>query len=158
MPCSPQEMRKKWLQKPETFLISACSGFVLVIPLGPQQFVLLPSFYSISSVSRTLHILERSKSGCSTARGSLVVVYVTQVSSVSLTSLDMSEDPYVMEEEEPSESRALESCLWEIQVRRQTRNICTWYGLLAAFPRPPHALAMGSPTWTQLLAYVLRMR
>ncbi|KAK2537762.1 Noc4l [Columba livia] len=28
---------------------------------------------------------------------------------------DMSEDPYVMEEEEPSESRALESCLWEIQ-------------------------------------------
>ncbi|XP_065707811.1 nucleolar complex protein 4 homolog isoform X1 [Patagioenas fasciata] len=28
---------------------------------------------------------------------------------------DVSEDPYVMEEEEPSESRALESCLWEIQ-------------------------------------------
>ncbi|KAM6403810.1 nucleolar complex protein 4 homolog [Rhynochetos jubatus] len=28
---------------------------------------------------------------------------------------DMSEDPYVMEEEEPSESRALESSLWEIQ-------------------------------------------
>ncbi|KFV63344.1 Nucleolar complex protein 4, partial [Dryobates pubescens] len=28
---------------------------------------------------------------------------------------DMSEDPYLMEEEEPSESRALQSCLWEIQ-------------------------------------------
>ncbi|NWI59417.1 NOC4L protein, partial [Calyptomena viridis] len=28
---------------------------------------------------------------------------------------EMSEDPYVMEEEEPSESRALESSLWEIQ-------------------------------------------
>ncbi|XP_068886939.1 nucleolar complex protein 4 homolog isoform X2 [Aphelocoma coerulescens] len=28
---------------------------------------------------------------------------------------DMSEDPYVMEEEEPSQSRALESSLWEIQ-------------------------------------------
>ncbi|NWR49797.1 NOC4L protein, partial [Regulus satrapa] len=28
---------------------------------------------------------------------------------------DMSEDPYVMEEEEPSKSRALESSLWEIQ-------------------------------------------
>ncbi|XP_053938638.1 nucleolar complex protein 4 homolog isoform X1 [Cuculus canorus] len=28
---------------------------------------------------------------------------------------DMSEDPYIMEEEEPSESRALESSLWEIQ-------------------------------------------
>ncbi|NWR97362.1 NOC4L protein, partial [Motacilla alba] len=28
---------------------------------------------------------------------------------------DMSEDPYVMEEEEPSESRALQSSLWEIQ-------------------------------------------
>lgn len=38
------------------------------------------------------------------------------ISSLSPISLDMSEDPYVMEEEEPSESRALESSLWEIQV------------------------------------------
>ncbi|NWI71833.1 NOC4L protein, partial [Todus mexicanus] len=29
---------------------------------------------------------------------------------------DMSEDPYIMEEEDPSQSRALQSSLWEIQV------------------------------------------
>lgn len=40
--------------------------------------------------------------------------------SVSL-SLDLSEDPYIMEQEEPSESRALESSLWEIQVCHLTR-------------------------------------
>jgi len=36
----------------------------------------------------------------------------------------MSEDPYIMEEEEPSESRALESSLWEMQVCQLKKDIC----------------------------------
>lgn len=52
------------------------------------------------------------------------------ISSVSPISLDMSEDPYVMEEEEPSQSRALESSLWEIQVCHPKMSIWVWYGSL----------------------------
>lgn len=82
-------------------------------------------------VPGTINDLGRSNSGCSIALELCSLwVYVHHtggVSCVSPVSLDMSEDPYVMEEEEPSESRALQSSLWEIQVCHPKMSIWVWY-------------------------------
>lgn len=82
--------------------------------------VTLESCWDVSVCPWTINDLGRSSSGCSTALGPcslwVCVHHTAGISSVSPMSLDMSEDPYVMEEEEPSKSRALESSLWEIQV------------------------------------------
>lgn len=61
-------------------------------------------------------------------------------------SLDMSEDPYIMEEEDPSKSRALESSLWEIQVCHPKMSTWLCFGSLPPLLLPLHVLAVDSPS------------
>lgn len=125
--------------------------------------VTLGSCWDLSACSWTSG---RSNSGCSTGPLCSLWVYIHHtggISSVSPVSLDMSEDPYIMEEEEPSASRALESSLWEIQVCHPKMSSCVWHGSLPPLLLPWQwapllpKLAVGSPSHKNLPEYVLQM-
>lgn len=60
-----------------------------------------------------------------------------------------------MEQEELSESRALESSLWELQVCQLTGHICVWCGLLPPLLLFHYTLAVGSNTYKNLLTHIL---
>jgi len=125
------------------------------------QTTMLGSCCRVSAYFWILNVLGHCSFSCSTALGPWVpsgIMDITGgISSVSL-SLDLSEDPYIMEQEEPSESRALESSLWELQVCHLTRHICVWYSLLPPLLLSWHSLAVSSITSMNLLTHILQMK